>query len=117
MNKRELQHQIRSRTAADTQATDTWLADVGISAGSFNTTPIRLLQAQQQAHVLLTQHSELLTNRQRHTLSWFEQQMQQKRTRERITTAAINAVLNISSKINRQLFRQHRQVQRRYSTA
>jgi hypothetical protein len=108
MQKHELQHQIRNQETADTIKANEWLADAGFNAQTFGTTHIRLLQAQQQAHALLSQHSNLLTHSQRTTLEHFQQAMTNKRTRNRLKPASANPILNISSKINRQLFKQHR---------
>ena len=92
----------------DDGLTADWLRDNGIAVQTFGTTHIRLLQAQQQAHALLTNHSNLLTQSQRTTLEQFQQAMSNKRTRCRLKPTSANPVLNISSKINRQLFKQHR---------
>ena len=94
----------------DDGLTADWLRDNGIAVQTFGTTHIRLLQAQQQAHALLTQHSNLLTQSQRTTLETFQHQMAHKNTRIKLKPTAANPVLNISSKINRQLFKQHRQL-------
>lgn len=108
MQKHELQHQIRKYETADTIKANEWLADAGFNAQTFGTTHIRLLQAQQQAHALLTQNSNLLTQSQRTKLETFQHQMAHKNTRIKLKPTAANPVLNISSKINRQLFKQHR---------
>ena len=92
----------------DDGLTADWLRDNGIAVQSFGITHIRLLQAQQQAHALLSQHSNLLTHSQRTTLEHFQQAMTNKRTRNRLKPASANPILNISSKINRKLFKQHR---------
>ena len=113
-NKKDLltdkQFHINQRSAADTQTAKEWLAEVGLNANTFGTTHIRLLQAQQQAYALLTHHSNLLTASQRNTLEHFQQLMAHRRTRDRLKPSAANPILNISSKINRQLFKQHRQL-------
>lgn len=109
MNKNELQHQIQRNQQRDTQKSDDWLKSNGWNTATFSTTHIRLLQAQQQAHTLLTQNSNLLTEQQRNTLQEFQNKMQTKHIRCKLRPAAANAVLNISSKINRQLFKQYRQ--------
>jgi acetylornithine/succinyldiaminopimelate/putrescine aminotransferase len=92
----------------DDGLTADWLRDNGISVKTFGTTHIRLLQAQQQAHALLTHHSNLLTQSQRTTLEQFQHEMAHKNTRIKLKPTAANPILNISSKINRQLFKQHR---------
>ena len=94
----------------DDGLTADWLRDNGIAVQTFGTTHIRLLQAQQQAYALLTQHSNLLTQYQRTTLETFQHQMAHKNTRIKLKPKAANPILNISSKINRQLFKQHRQL-------
>ena len=102
------QFQINQRSAADTQTAKEWLAQAGLNSNTFGTTHIRLLQAQQQAHALLTHHSNLLNHSQRTALENFQQLMAHKRSRDRLKPTAANPILNISSKINRQLFKQHR---------
>jgi acetylornithine/succinyldiaminopimelate/putrescine aminotransferase len=104
------QFQINQRSAADTQTANEWLEQTGFNTNTFGTTHIRLLQAQQQAHALLTHHSNLLTHSQRTALENFQKLMAHKHTRNRLKPTAANPILNISSKINRQLFRQHRQL-------
>ena len=108
MQKHELQHQIRKYETADTIKANEWLAAAGFNAQTFGTTHIRLLQAQQQAHALLTHHSNLLTQSQRTTLEQFQQAMAHKNTRIKLKPTAANPILNINSNINRQLFKQHR---------
>ena len=90
--------------------TQQWIRNNGMNVAAFNNTHIRLLQAQQQAHTLLTHHGNLLDSTQRTTLRHFQQQMKDKRTRIRLKSSAALPILNISSKINRQLFKQHRKL-------
>ena len=94
----------------DDGLTADWLRDNGIAVNAFSTTHIKLLQAQQAAHELLTHHSNLLTQAQRTTLENFQQLMAHKRTRDRLKPTAAYPILNISSKINRKLFKHHRQL-------
>jgi hypothetical protein len=110
MNKHELQYRIRSNELRDTNNANDWLSENGWDTSIFATTHVRLLQAQQQAHTLLTQYSNLLTEQQRKTLQEFQHKMQTKHIRCKLKPNAANAVLNISSKINRQLFKQHRKM-------
>jgi type IV pilus biogenesis protein CpaD/CtpE len=105
----EKQHKINQRCANDTLSADNWLRQQGLDVKTFGTTPIRQLQAQHHAHQIITHHGDLLTQSQRLTLETFLQQMQTKRARDKIKAGSVNQVLNISSKVNRQLFRQHRQ--------
>jgi hypothetical protein len=110
MKKTELQHHIQHQTRNDTLTADKWLAEQGIDTNIVSTTHIRLIQAQRQAHQILTYNSNLLTTEQQRTLSNFQQLMAHKRTRSKLKPEAANQVLNISSTINRQLFKQHRQL-------
>lgn len=104
----EKQFQINRRIASDTQLAKEWLTKTGLNADTFDATHIRLLQAQQQAHALLKHHAHLLSHTQRTALEQFQRAMANTRTRDRLKPAAANPVLNISSKINRQLFKQYR---------
>jgi hypothetical protein len=110
MKKTELQHHISQQERKDTLAADKWLAEHGIDTSIVSTTHIRLIQAQRQAHELLSHHNNLLTTEQQRTLKDFQQLMAHKRTRSKLKPTSANQVLNISSKIKRQLFKQHRQL-------
>jgi hypothetical protein len=92
-------------------ATQKWIRDNGMLVASFNTTHVRLLKAQQTAHWILSQHRSLLNAGQIALLERFQKQMANKRIRSRLKPQAAKPVLNIGSKINRQLFRQHRQLE------
>ena len=105
------QYQMLRVAHKNTIQTDKWLHGTGLDAGTFQSTHIKLLQAQQQAHVIIKHHSKLLTEQQRHTLEHFQHLMHNKKTRKHLKPNAGKSVLNISSKINRQLFRQYRQLQ------
>ena len=87
-----------------------WLRDNGITVGVFNTADNKLLQAQKTAHTLLTQHTNLLTADQIGTLTTFTKRMAHKNTRAKLTAKSAYLVLNISTKINRQLFHQYKQI-------
>lgn len=92
-------------------ATQKWIRDNGMSVASFNTTHPTLLKAQQAAHQLLTHHSDLLTAAQRQALALFRQKMTNTRSRQRLKAEAAYPILNINTKISRQLFKQHRHLQ------
>ena len=104
------QFQINQRSNSQTITTNTWLAQQGFKTASFNSTHIKLLQAQQAATQLVKHHNDLLTTSQRSTLEKFLHQMSRKDTRSRLKPQAAHPILNISSKINRQLFKQHKQL-------
>jgi hypothetical protein len=80
----------------DNALTDDWLRDNGIATKSFNTTHVKLLQAQQKAHALLTQS-------QTKTLKAFQRKMVGKHTRNKLKPNAANPIFNISTKIYRHL--------------
>jgi hypothetical protein len=108
-NKRDLltqkQFDINYRQKEHTIDTNIWLQKQGLTSELLNTTHVKLLQAQRAAHHLLTQHKQLLTENQTKTLIKFTQKMNCKRTREKLKPEAAYPILNISSKINRQLFK------------
>jgi hypothetical protein len=87
-----------------------WLRDNGIAVKSFSTTHVKLLQAQKTAHTLLTQNINLLTTNQIRTLKAFQRKMAAKNTRVQLKPEHAYPILNISTKINRQLFALHKQI-------
>jgi len=87
-----------------------WLRDNGIAVKSFSTTHIKLLQAQQTAHTLLTQNLYLLTTNQIKTLKSFQRKMSAKDTTAKLKPEHAYPILNINTKINRHLFTLHKQI-------
>ena len=110
MNKQEQQYQIRKQEQQDTQQADTWIKQQGLDTGTFATTKLQLLQAQQTAHTLLTAHKHLLNQKQIQTLKAFQQKTNNKRTSKKLNPKTAYQVLNIGAKINRQLFRAYKQL-------
>ena len=104
------QYQINHKADKDTLTVNKWIGTCGLNVQSFNTTPIQLLQAQKTARELLTQFPQLLTQHQITTLKSFNKLMVCKRTRAQLKPEAAYPILNISTKINRQLFRQYKQL-------
>lgn len=103
------QRDILCQQRADTSRSETWLHEQGLNVRLIaDGTHIRLLKAQQQAHIILAQHLHLLTASQVQALQQFKQHMANARLRSKLKPTAANLVLNISSKVNRQLFKQHR---------
>jgi len=94
----------------DDALTADWLRDNGIAVNSFATTHVKLLQAQQTAHTLLTQNKDLLTTSQIKTLMAFQRSMSNKSARAKLKPEHAYPVLNINTKINRQLFKLHKQL-------
>lgn len=87
-----------------------WLRDNGIAVKTFASTHVKLLQAQQTAHTLLSQNTNLLTAHQIKALKAFLRKMSNKTTLAKLKPEAAYSVLNISTKINRQLFKVHKQL-------
>ncbi len=94
----------------DDALTADWLRDNGIAVNSFATTHVKLLQAQQTAHTLLTQNKDLLTTSQIKTLKAFQRTMSNKKARAKLKPENAYPILNISTKVNRQLFKLHKQL-------
>ena len=90
--------------------TDAWIKSIGLNAQSFNSTKIPVLRAQMTANTLLAQHRALLTARDIHSLTDFLKAAESKREREHITPAFCHCVMNISTRINRKLFKQYRKL-------
>ena len=104
------QYQINHKADKDTLTVNKWIGTCGLNVKSFNTTPIKLLQAQKSARELLTQFPQLLTQHQINTLKSFNKLMVCKRTRAKLTPKSAYPILNISTKINRQLFKLNKQI-------
>ena len=94
----------------DDALTADWLRDNGIAVNSFANTHVKLLQAQQTAHTLLTQNPNLLTSNQTKTLKAFQHKMADKRARAALKPEAAYPILNINTKISRQLFKLNKQL-------
>ena len=99
------QYQIIRKADKDTLTVNKWIVKSGLDAKSFATAPVQLLQAQQTAQILLNQTPHLLTTEQLSTLKAFTKCMATKRTRSTLNPKHAYPVLNIATKINRQLFK------------
>jgi|688.fasta_scaffold1509746_2 hypothetical protein len=106
------QFAINRRSDRETTSATNWIRSVGLNEEYFFAIDIKLLQAQKQAHTLLTHQIDLLTSSQIETLRHFQHLMTHKNTRRKLKPSAAYPVLNISTKINRQLFKQHRSLTR-----
>ncbi len=105
------QYQINRKQTADTWAADSWIRDQGFTLKAFGQTEGKILQAQQQAHQILKHHPYLLDENQRRVLVAFHRKFFNDKRRKQITTEAAFKVLNISTKINRKLFKAYRKTQ------
>lgn len=94
----------------DEALTADWLRDNGIAVNSFANTHVKLLQAQQSAHTILTLHNDLLTTSQIKTLKSFQRTISNKKARAKLKPEHAYPILNISTKVNRQLFKLHKQL-------
>jgi hypothetical protein len=89
--------------------TQNWIRANGMQVSTFNSTPIKLLQAQKTAHTLLTKHQKLLTTEQTKTLRNFKRRVGNTKLCTKLKPEAAYPILNIATKINRQLFKQYKQ--------
>ena len=112
LNKSDTAQQIRTRELLDTKLTDAWLAQQGINAKNFSSIHIKLLQAQSQAKLLTENHQHLLTNSQLKLLIDFLGKMKNSAYRKQLNPKATLPILNLAAKINRHLFKAHRQATR-----
>ena len=90
-------------------ATEKWLKSTGFNTATFNNQNPKLLQAQKTAHTLLTQHQNLLTTEQTKTLRDFKRRVGNTKLCNKLKPEAAYPILNIATKINRQLFKQYKQ--------
>lgn len=92
----------------DDGLTADWMRDMGLDYKTFNTAKLNALRAKTMAHTLLTQHLALLNESQIQTLTAFQKATATKKDIQLVSDAFCQAVMNIHTKINRKLFRQHR---------
>jgi hypothetical protein len=98
--------------ATDIQ-TDKWLKSNGLNPNNFCDTPLNLVQAQKTAHNLLKHHSELLAADETKLLKTFLFQLRQKCLIKKVLIANLYRVMNLGTKINRQVFKQHKALKKR----
>ena len=89
--------------------TETWLKENGLKVKTFHSSPLEQVQAASVAHHLLTDFPHLLNEAQTEALKKYSEVFNNKRLRKKITQTQAYRVLNIGKKVNRKLFRQHRQ--------
>jgi hypothetical protein len=111
-NKDKLSHaqfEIQRQQTKSKLATEKWLKSTGFNTATFNNLNPKLLQAQQTAHTLLTKHRNLLTTEQTKTLRNFKRRVGNTKLCTKLKPEAAYPILNIATKINRQLFKQYKQ--------
>lgn len=100
------QYDINSKIRRDSGLTDWWLRQNGINAQYVAHTDTKLLQAQQKAHTLLTQHIDQLSNAQIKALQNFKRKMNTGHIRKKLKPDAAIIVFCIYTKVVRKLHRQ-----------
>ena len=108
MKKNALTHEqraIQHKTQRDTGLTDWWLRQNGINAQIIANTHSKLIQAQHEAHLLLSNHIDLLTTNQIKALKNFQRKMNTGHIRKKLKPEAAYTVLNISTKVARLMHR------------
>ena len=90
-----------------------WLTANGITLRQLMEYPISYLQAQKTAHHLLKHHQALLTADQFTLLTTFNFQIRHSNLMKKITIKQIYNILNLGTKINRQLFKQQKALHQR----
>ena len=113
----QAQYQILCKNNKDTLSTEKWIKDTGLTVCVFNRLPAQVLKAQQVAHILLKQNRNLLTTEQVKILRAFQRKVGNTKNHKSLKPVSAYPILNISNKINRQLFKQHKQLPQPIITA
>ena len=113
----QAQRQILRKQDKDVLTTEKWIKETGLTVCVFNRLPVQVLKAQQVAHTLLTQNLNLLTPEQIKTLRTFQRKVGNTKNHKNLKSSTAFPILNISNKINRQLFKQHKQLSQTSITA
>ena len=92
------------------QLANNWLKENGITNKLFNETQVFQLQAYKTATNILRHNVELLKTNEYEQLTSYCKRMLNSRQRNNITTRNTYQILNIGTRINRQLFRQYRKI-------
>jgi hypothetical protein len=90
-----------------------WLKSNGLNPNTFCDTPLSMVQAQKTAHNLLKHHADLLTPQEAKLLKTFLFQLQHKCLLKKVLIANLYKVLNLGTKINREVFKQHQTLKKR----
>lgn len=112
LTKQELEQQIRRRELSDCEYTDDWLEKHGYDVRTFNSIPIKLLQAYAQAVQITQNHKHYLKSEQLKTFEDFIGKMKNATYRKQLNTKAALPILDLAAKINRQLFKAYRQARK-----
>ena len=94
----------------DEQIANNWLNDNGITQTLFNKVQVFQLQTYKTAKNILKHNVELLKNGEYELLTSYCKAILNSRQRNSITKHNTYQILNIGTRINRQLFRQYRKI-------
>ena len=94
----------------DEQIANNWLIDNDITQTLFNKVQVFQLQAYKAATSIIKNNVELLKNGEYEQLTSYCKAILNSKQRNSITKRNTYAILNISTRINRQLFRQYRKI-------
>ena len=94
---------------ADKQTAE-WLKQNGMDEKSFTVIELPFLQAQQVAFALMKYHAALLNEEQTDLLTSYINDIKHKAKRKTLTATKAYRVLNLGKKCNRQLFKQHKAI-------
>ena len=92
------------------QTANNWLIDNGITQTLFNKVQVFQLQAYKTAKNILKHNVELLKNGEYEQLTNYCKAILNSRQRNSITKRNTYEILNIGTRINRQLFKQYRKI-------
>lgn len=90
------------------QLTANWLKQNGMDEKSFTVIDLPFLQAQQVAFALMKYHAALLNEEQTDLLTTYINDIKHKAKRKTLTATKAYRVLNLGTKINRQVFKAHK---------
>ncbi len=94
----------------DEQLANNWLKENGITNRLFMEVQVFQLQAYKTATNILKHNVELLKNNEYELLTSYCKKMLNSKQRNSITKSNTYQILNIGTRINRQLFRQYRKI-------
>lgn len=94
---------------ADKQTAD-WLKANGLDEKSFMVFELPYLQAQQAAYFIMKYNAAMLNVEETDLLNNYLIDIKHKAKRHKITKKTVYRVLNLSTKINRQLFKEHKAI-------
>ncbi len=104
------QYEVNRKQQQDTWAADNWIREQGYTIKDFDNLSSFVLYAQRQAHLILKHHKNLITEDQQATLVAYHRKYFDYSKRKNIKEKEAKRVLNISSKVNRKLFKLYRQL-------